>query len=127
MFGEPKGYIIIDKELKHTKEPGIGPDGKDLTEAYFNALKLKMVPVIDIATDGDSYLVLGNSPEIGGFLWSVDKRDTISKLIPYNILHPEPLLSLVQKIVYGAPLTMEDLESAAEEIARRIQRAKRRL
>jgi len=110
---EPKGYVIVDKELKYTKEPGLGPDGKDLTKPYFDALKLKMVPVMDIAVDGSEYLVLGDSPEAGSFLWFMDKRDTISELIPYNLLHPldfgvEDLVALVQKLAKGQSLSDDD-------------------
>jgi len=115
---EPKGYVIVDKELKHTKEPGLGPDGKDLTKPYFDALKLKMVPVMDIASDGSEYLVLGDSPEAGHFLWFMDKRDTISELIPYPLFRPvivtplfeglEGLVGLAQKLAEGQPLSDGD-------------------
>lgn len=84
----PKGYVIIDKEFKYTEKPGLGLGGKDLTKPYFDALKLKMAPVMGIAIDGSKYIVLGKSSQVGSFLWCVDKRDTISKFIPYSLLYP---------------------------------------
>ena len=124
---EPKGYVIVDKELKYTKEPGLGPDGKDLTKPYFDALKLKMVPVMDIAVDGSEYLVLGDSPEAGRFLWFMDKRDTISALIPYDLVRPsficegleglEWVVDLVQKLAKGQALSDEDDRLLREMLA----------
>lgn len=111
----PKGYVIVDKELKFTREPGAGPDGEDLTKPYFDALKLKMVVVMDVAVDGSDYIVLGDSPEVGQFMWFVDKRDTISKLIPYSLLHPnepslEDLIGVIGRLVKKEPLTDEDFD-----------------
>lgn len=87
MLGQPKGYIGIKHEITHSRKPGKGPLGQDLTEEYFKALQGKTVPVIDIAVDGSSYLVLGQG-ESGGFLWDIDKEDTSQVLIPYNFFHP---------------------------------------
>jgi hypothetical protein len=104
MLGDPIGYVIVDKELKYTKEPGFG--GLDpqtgvsinLTEEYFNALKLKMVPVMDTSVDGSEYTVFGEGPH-GGFLWFLDKRDTISELIPYNILYPNKVEDSMERLI----------------------------
>lgn len=117
---EPKGYVIVDKELKHTKEPGIGPNGKDLTKPYFDALKAKMVPVMDIAVDGSDYLVLGQSSEIGGFLWMVDKKDTIGEMIPYSVLHPfniKTMVALVDKVVNKKALSEDDISHFSKMMA----------
>ncbi len=115
MFGQPEGYIIVDKEITHSPEPGMGPTSKgmqDLTPIYFKALKGKMVPVMDVAVDGDQYLVLGKSEEVGDFMWYIDKKDTIGKLIPYELLHPlsdlEKSLLFFLKVSKGIPLTKED-------------------
>ena len=92
MLGQPKGYVIIDKELKFTREPPeiavMGLETVNLKEEYFEALKLKMVPVIDIAVDNSSYLVLGTGKH-GQFLWDIDKRDCVGEMIPYTLVHPE--------------------------------------
>ena len=116
MFGKPKGYVLVDKEIKHTKTPGIGPNGVDLTKDYFNALRFKVVPVVDIAVEGavgDEYIVQGKGEISGTFLWFLDKRDTISDLIPYNLLNPMPsleeLVLLITKLVKGE-LTDEDFK-----------------
>ncbi len=90
-FGKPKGYIGIKHEITHSRKPGPGPfPGINLDEDYFNALQGKTVPVIDIAVDGSSFLVLGQGEKSGGFLWDIDKEDTTQQLIPYKFLHPGP-------------------------------------
>lgn len=115
MLGQPKGYVIVDKELKFTrKPPKVDYLDYDIAEDYFKALKLKMVPVIDVAVSGDAYLVLGQGEKSGTFIWEVDKRDTISKLIPYDVLHPEAasldkLIELSKRIASGKA-TDEDAE-----------------
>jgi len=86
-FGKPKGYIGIMPKITHSREPGMMM-GINLTEDYFNALQGKTVPVIDIAVDGSSYLVLGQGEKSGGFLWDIDKEDTTQQLIPYKFFHP---------------------------------------
>lgn len=88
MLGEPKGYVIIDKEITHSPKPGRGPRGEDLEVIYFEALKLKMVPVIDIAVDRSEYIVLGKSQSHGEFMWMIDSRDCISGLIPVELIRP---------------------------------------
>lgn len=82
MFGDPKGYIIVDKEITHTRPPGAGPLG----EEYFDSLKSKMVPVMDISVGGDEYIVLGKTASGFPFLWFLDKRDTIGELIPAELI-----------------------------------------
>ena len=91
MFGKPKGYIGIKPEIKHSREPGPAPLlDYDITKDYFDALRGRTVPVIDIAVDGSSYLVLGKGEISGQFLWDIDKEDTSQQLIPYNFFHPGP-------------------------------------
>lgn len=92
MFGEPKGYIGIKPEITHSREPGRGPLGIDLTEDYFKALQGKTVPIMDIAVDGSSYLVYGKGEKSGGFIWDIDKEDTSQVVIPYNFFHPGPTM-----------------------------------
>ena len=115
MLGEPKGYVIVDKDIKHTKTPGISPNGIDLTKDYFDALRLKLVPVIDIAVEGavgDEYIVKGKGEKTGTFLWFLDKRDTITGLIPYKVFNPMPsieeLVGLLTKMTKGE-FTAEDV------------------
>ncbi|MFA5401627.1 MAG: hypothetical protein WC359_14350, partial [Dehalococcoidia bacterium] len=50
------------------------------------ALQGKMLRVMDIAVDGSSYLLLGDGPKTGQFIWDVDKRDTIGEMIPYAVI-----------------------------------------
>lgn len=85
---EPKGYVITEKEFKHTKGPPEHMSGCDynLKEEYFKALQGKMLRVMDIAVDGSSYLLLGDGPKTGQFIWDVDKRDTIGEMIPYSTI-----------------------------------------
>ena len=91
MFGEPKGYIGIKPKITHSREPGRSLWGDyDLTEDYFKALQGKTVPVIDIAVDSSSYLVLGDGEKSGQFIWDINKEDTSQVLIPYNFFHPGP-------------------------------------
>lgn len=96
MFGKPKGYIGILPKITHSREPGMGPPGMglmepyDLTKDYFEALQGKTVPIMDIAVDGSSYLVLGNGEKSGQFIWDIDKEDTTQLVIPYNFVHPGP-------------------------------------
>ncbi len=88
-FGKPKGYIGILPRITHSREPGMDSlAGINLTEDYFNALRGKIVPVMDIAVDGSSYLVFGKGEKSGGFLWDIDKEDTTQRLIPYKFFHP---------------------------------------
>lgn len=128
MLGEPKGYIIIDKKLEHTRLPEniattlMGRESYDIAEDYRNALCLRMVPVIDIAVDGSDYMVLGRGEKSGDFLWCVDKRDTIGELIPYSLLHPEPspedVIKMLQRMISGE-VTEEDLR-VIEEYSKRM-------
>lgn len=90
MLGQHKGYIGIKPVISHSKEPGRGPLGEDLTKDYFEALQGKTVPIMDIAVDGSSYLVLGTGEVSGGFIWDIDKEDTSQQIIPYKFLHPGP-------------------------------------
>jgi len=85
---KPKGFVIVDKELKHTMEPTASMPGCDynLKEEYFGAMQGKMLKVVDVAVDGKDYLVQAESPKAGVFLWMVDKRDTIGKMIPYAVI-----------------------------------------
>jgi len=104
VFGKPKGYIFIKKRLEHTREPGFDLLGRDLTKIYFEALQLRLVPVLDIAIDNSSYLVLGKSKEVGSFIWDIDKQDTTGEIIPYKLLHPnepdiEDFLDLLRSII----------------------------
>ena len=116
MIGEIKGYVIADKKFEHTMKPEIGPLGVDLTKDYFDAMYLKMLPVIDIAVEGavgNEYVIKGEGKESGTFLWYLDKRDAISGLIPYKLLHPEPSLeeitALVGRMIKG-DFTDEDFD-----------------
>ena len=61
-----------------------------MTKDYFEALQGKTVPIMDIAVDGSSYLVLGKGERAGGFIWDIDKEDTSQLVIPYNFFHPGP-------------------------------------
>lgn len=85
---KPKGFVIVDKELKHTMEPPASMPGCDynMKEEYFGAMQGKMLKVVDVAVDGKDYLVQAESPKAGVFLWTVDKRDTIGKMIPYAVI-----------------------------------------
>lgn len=123
---DPKGYVFIDKEITHSREPGMSPLGDySLTEDYFNALKNKMVPVMDVAVDKSSYLVLGTGELSGGFIWNIDKRDTIGEMIPYELLHPgenlEEMISGIIKLSRGE-LSEEELEKFFEDAERMMER-----
>ncbi|MDD5547044.1 MAG: hypothetical protein PHO67_07840 [Candidatus Omnitrophica bacterium] len=87
---EPKGFVIVDKEIKHTKPPPEKILGCDynLKEEYFNAMQGKMLKVVDVAVDGSDYLVQAEGKKAGVFLWMVDKRDTIGEMIPYSVMRP---------------------------------------
>ncbi len=88
MLGQAKGYIGIKHKITHSRTPGRGPLGIDLTEDYFNALQGKTVPIMDIAVDGSSYLVFGKGEKSGDFIWHIDKEDTTQQMIPYKFFHP---------------------------------------
>lgn len=85
---KPKGFVIVDKELKHTLPPPERVMGCDynLKDEYFGAMQGKMLKVMDVAVDGKDYLVQAESPKAGMFLWTVDKRDTIGTMIPYAVI-----------------------------------------
>ena len=87
---KPKGFVIVDKELKHTLPPPERMVGCDynLKDEYFSAMQSKMLKVMDVAVDGSDYLVMAESPKAGVFMWMVDKRDTIGEMIPYAIMSP---------------------------------------
>ena len=125
-FGKPKGYIGIKHEITHSRKPGLGPfPGVNLDEDYFNALQGKTVPVIDIAVDGSSYLVLGQGEKSGGFLWDIDKEDTTQQLIPYKFFHPGPdvddLIAFLKIIQEGGATSCANFmnQTAIDDILRR--------
>ncbi len=114
---EPKGYVITEKEFKHTMDPPEHMPGCDynLKEEYFKALQMKMLPVMDVAVDGSDYLVLGNSEKAGQFIWPVDKRDTIGEMIPYEAIRQmKPSFSDMMKQTMKAQGLEMDLD--ADEI-----------
>lgn len=107
MIGIPKGYVFVKKEIKFSrKPPQLLYADYDVAEDYFNALRLKLAPVIDVAVSGDSYLVYGKGEKSGPFIWDIDRKDTTGEMIPYKFLHPETaemeeLLGLVARMVEG--------------------------
>lgn len=122
VFGKAKGYVFINKEIKHSRSPGPGPlPGVNLEEEYFNALQMRLVPVMDIAVDGSSYLVFGKGENSSGFIWDIDKRDTTGEMIPYKLLHPgldlDDIIEMLRKMQEGK-LTEEDLEIVNREAER---------
>jgi len=125
-FGKPKGYIGILPKITHSREVGRGPLGEDLTEEYFNALQGKTVPVIDIAVDGSSYLVLGQGEKSGGFLWDIDKEDTTQQLIPYKFFHPgadfDDIIAFLRMIEKGdfGPCANFMNQAAIDDILRKM-------
>jgi hypothetical protein len=96
---EPKGYVITEREFKYTMEPPDMPGcDYNMKEEYFKALQGKMLRVMDVAVDGSRYLLLGDGPKTGQFIWDVDKRDTIGELIPYEIIQQmKPSFSDIMK------------------------------
>ena len=85
---KPKGFVIVEKEIKHTLPPPekIGGCDYNMKDEYFGAMQGKMLKVVDVAVDGKDYLVQAESPKAGVFLWTVDKRDTIGEMIPYAVV-----------------------------------------
>lgn len=132
MLGEAKGYIGIKPVISHSREPGMSLPGMgglmetyDLTKDYFDALQGKTVPVIDIAVDGNSYLVLGNGEKSGQFIWDIDKEDTSQQLIPYTFFHPGPhlndLVALLTILEKGGEIPCQNFmnQSAIDEAVRK--------
>jgi hypothetical protein len=112
---EPKGYVITEKEFKHTMEPPEHMLGCDynMKEEYFKALQGKMLRVMDIAVDGSSYLLLGDSPNTGQFIWDVDKRDTIGEMIPYTVIQQmRPSFSDIMKAAMKAQGLEVDVDAS---------------
>lgn len=79
---DPKGHVWINREFVHTKfwpgkqfNPITGKE-TDLEKEYKEGLAGKLVTVMDIAVDGNGYLVIGKTKEGGSFLWMVEKGDT---------------------------------------------------
>ena len=79
---DPKGNVLINKEFVHTK---IWPANQvniftgeviNLEAEYKEALAGKLCTVIDIAVDGEGYLVLAKTKKGGDFLWAIEKKDT---------------------------------------------------
>jgi hypothetical protein len=75
-----KGYTLISREFVHTTRwPGKmpGKDGPiDVEKQYKEALAGQVCPIMDIAVDGSSYLVIGSDKDGGQFIWDIDIRDT---------------------------------------------------
>ncbi len=97
---DPKGNVLIKREIVHTKFwPNehvnfLTGEVTNLEKEYKEGLAGKMVTVMDIAIDGEEYLVLGHTKEGGAFLWTIDKKDTVA-FIPvikkYGTLMPAGL------------------------------------
>lgn len=122
MLGQPKGYVFIKEEIRFSRKPGWAPFGNyDLTEDYFNALQMRLVPVWDVAVDGSSYLVFGKGEKSGGFIWGIDKRDTTGEMIPYKLIHPGldwgELIGIFGRMLDGK-LTAEDYDTLQREVVR---------
>jgi hypothetical protein len=78
----PRGYVLIKKEFTATtlwpaKTMSLIDGWIDLEKIYKEALAGKMVPVMDISVNNDSYLVCGKSKEAGEFIWGIEKADTV--------------------------------------------------
>ena len=78
---DTKGYVLIAQEFRATK---IWPNKQlklegtiDLEAEYKASLAGKVVPVMDISTNGDAYLVIGNSSLVGHFLWQIEAKDVV--------------------------------------------------
>lgn len=84
---EAKGNALIKNAFKHTKNwPNpqtnfITGEVIDLEAEYKKGLAGRLCLVLDIAVDGNSYLVLGQSEKVGDFLWLVEKED-IAQFLP---------------------------------------------
>lgn len=78
---EPKGHVVIKKKLVHTTrwpDPELTPKGiVDVEKEYKEALCGKVVQVMDVAVDGSGYLVFCETKSGGGFLWMIEKGDTV--------------------------------------------------
>lgn len=80
MIGDVKGYVITNKILEHSHSPEADmlPDiDERLANEMNDALITKMLPVIDIAYDGSSYIVLAKTVSGYQFLWMLEKDDVL--------------------------------------------------
>lgn len=82
---DAKGICLIKKEFTATKlwpdpTPSILNGFINLEQEYKNALAGKLVHVLDISVEGQSYLVHGHSEKCGDFIWSIEKADTVTFL-----------------------------------------------
>jgi hypothetical protein len=113
---EPKGHVLCKKEFTATKlwpDPQISmnpPYLINLEEEYKKALAGELVTVMDISTtDGknDGYLVLGESKEVGPFLWMIEADDTregsfIPVIKKYGTIMPAGLSLMEQLIIVAS-------------------------
>ena len=80
------------------------------------------MPVLDIAVDGSSYLVLGEGEKSGTFIWDIDKKDTTGEMIPYKALHPEmdldDMMRMLRHVRDTGKLTDEDTDMLIREAKR---------
>jgi hypothetical protein len=107
---DPKGNVWINREFKHTKlwpsvsfNPLTG-ETTDLEKEYKEALAGNLVQVVDIAVDGEGYLVYAESKSYGPFLWTIEKGDTkgfIPVIKKNGILMPAGM-SIIEEIEYMA-------------------------
>jgi hypothetical protein len=115
---EPKGFILIKKVFVATKlwpDPQVSmqpPYFIDLEAEYKKALAGKVVTVMDISVTDDGYLVLGQSKEVGPFMWMIEKKDTVNgSLLPlkwkFGYLIPTGK-SLIEELLFMAETKQQE-------------------
>jgi hypothetical protein len=116
----PKGTVLINREFVHTKlwpSPQVSLSGTvDLEKEYKEALAGRIAAVMDIAVDGSSYLVLGETKR-GHFIWDIDKRDTqvFLPIIKKNGIVMPVGMSPVEEFEYMAKYMSSDYKHYQEE------------
>jgi hypothetical protein len=106
---DAKGICLIKKEFTATTfwpnpVPSLTEGFINLEEEYKKALAGQICHVMDMAVDGNSYLVFGHGEKCGGFIWSIEKEDTVTFLPiikKYGIIMPAGL-SPMEEFAYLA-------------------------
>jgi len=117
MIGDTKGWVWTKKEFKFTR-----PRTADMVtteteaESQNKAMRLTLLPVWDIAVDDSGYLCFIRMPEgEQGFIWDIDKRDTVRFAEGDFIGDMKRDIALTQQLeAMDADFSLDDLKAVNE-------------
>jgi len=122
MLGDIKGWVWTKKELEHTRKiKSCYLLTEEQAERQNEAMRLKLLPVWDIATDDSGYLCFIQMPEASeSFIWDIDKRDVL-RFVEGDFIGEAKrgvVLSSYLNLV-NPNMDLEDLKAANEEIKKK--------